>query len=84
MKNRLQLFAILFILISSSCKSQMVQNTKDAYLLKENEQKFIDKPLKDLLKEIKPQIKTGYATNDGGLQFFTFKFRSILEMILFS
>lgn len=73
MKNTLKFFALLFILINSSCKPQMVRTTKDAYLLKTNEQQFINKPLKNLLKEIKPEIKTGYASNDNPF-FFRFKF----------
>ena len=76
MKNILKFFAFLLILTNSSCKPQMVQTTKEAYLLKENEQQLIDKPLNDLLKEVKPEIKTGYATNEEGLQYFSFKFRT--------
>jgi hypothetical protein len=74
MKNILRTFALLFILINNSCKAQqMVQTTNDVYLLKTNEQQFINKPLKNLLKEIKPEIKTGYASNDNPF-FFRFKF----------
>lgn len=76
MKNTLKIFILLFILINSSCKQLMVQTTKDAYLLKTNEQQFINKPLNDLLKEIKPEIKTGYGTNEEGLQYFAFRFRT--------
>lgn len=55
----------------------MVQTTKDVYLLKANEQQFINKPLKDLLNEIKPKIRTGSASNEGGNQYFSFKFRTM-------
>jgi hypothetical protein len=52
MKNTLKIFALLFILISNSCKAQqMVQTTRDVYKLKTNEQQFANRPLKDLLKE---------------------------------
>jgi hypothetical protein len=74
MKNTLKIFALLLILLNFSCKAQqMVQTTKDVYKLKTNEQLFINKPLKDLLKEIKPEIKTGYASNEDTF-FFIFKF----------
>ena len=55
----------------------MVQTTKDVYLLKTNEQQFINKPLKYLLKEIKPQIITGSASNEEGYQYFSFRFRTM-------
>ena len=72
MKNILRTFALLFILSNNSCKAQqMVQTTKDAYLLKTSEQQFINKPLKNLLKEIKPEIKTAGASNEEGHQFFS-------------
>lgn len=57
MKNTIRIITILLLLINYSCKAQMVQTTKDVYLLKTNEQLFINKPLKILLKEIKPEIK---------------------------
>ncbi|WP_223256134.1 hypothetical protein [Flavobacterium laiguense] len=77
MKNILKTFAILFLFANNSCKAQqMVQTTKDVYLLKINEQQFINKPLKDLLKEIKPEIKTADATNDNPY-YFSFKFRTL-------
>ena len=63
MKRAVKIFALILLLLNCSCKAQMVQTTKDVYLLKTNEQQFINKPLKDLLKEIKPEIKTGSATN---------------------
>lgn len=76
MKNALKIFALLFILLNNSCKAQqMVQTTKDAYKLKINEQQFINKPLKDLLKELKPEIKAAYAINDNPF-FFSFRFRT--------
>ena len=55
----------------------MVQTTKDVYLLKTSEQQFINQPLKNLLKEIKPEIKTAGASNEEGHQFFSFRFRTL-------
>jgi hypothetical protein len=69
-----KIIALLFILSNNSCKAQqMVQTTTDAYKLKINEQQFINKPLKDLLKEIKPEIKTAYGTL-GDPSYFSFRF----------
>lgn len=77
MKNSLKLLAILTLLINLSCKGQeMVQATKDVNKLKINEQQFINKPLKDLLKELKPQIKSADATDDY-LDYFSFSFRTL-------
>jgi hypothetical protein len=62
------------------CKAQqMVQTPNDMYLLKTNEQKFINKPIKDLLKEIKPEIKTVLGTVDNP-SYFAFKFISVEEL----
>ena len=77
MKTLLKISVIVFLLMNYSCKAQMVQTTKDVYLLKANEQQFINKPLKDLLNEIKPKIRTGSASNEGGNQYFSFKFRTM-------
>jgi hypothetical protein len=78
MKNILRTFALLFILLNHSCSAQqMVQTTKDVYLLKTSEEQFINKPLKNLLKEIKPAIKTAGASNEEGHQFFSFRFRTL-------
>lgn len=51
---------------------QVVQNISHVYILKENEQQFINKPLKNLLKEIKPEIKLAFAYNDPS--YFDFRF----------
>ncbi len=75
MKNTLKIIAILVLLLNYSCKAQqMVQTPNDVNELKINEQQFINKPLINLLKEIKPEIKMGGASNDEGHQYFTFKF----------
>ena len=80
MKKIIKTGAILFLLINSSCKAQqMVQTTKDMKLLKVNEQQFLNKPLKKLLKEVKPEIKTAFGTVDTP-SYFTFKFFSPQEI----
>ena len=49
MKNIFKTFVTLLFLINYSYQAQqMVQNTKDIYKLKANEQQFINKPLKNL------------------------------------
>jgi len=68
MKNILKRLSCLFVLWStiSSCYSQQLVQTKtDAKKLEVNESRFIGKPLKELLKEIKPKIKSaiGNPTN---------------------
>jgi hypothetical protein len=74
MKNTLKIFAILIFLANNSCKGQqMVQTPNDAHKLRTNEQLFINKPLKNLLKEIKPEIKMADATRDFP-DYFSFKF----------
>jgi hypothetical protein len=55
----LKIITILILVFSfSGCFSQHLMKTvNDARNIKENQSQFINKPLKDLLKEIKPQIK---------------------------
>lgn len=80
MKIILKTFAILFLFIGTSCRGQqMVQTPKDIYKLKANEQQFLNKPLKNLLKEIKPEIKIAYGTLDYP-SYFSFRFISREEM----
>ena len=74
MKNTLKIFVILFLLMNYSCKAQqMVQTANDAHKLKINEQQFLNKPLKYLLNEIKPEIKTAFGTLDFP-SYFSFRF----------
>ncbi|MCD0465129.1 hypothetical protein [Flavobacterium sp. ENC] len=81
MKNKLKLFVLLFSLMQYSCQAQqMVQVPMDAYKLKTNEHQFINKPLKDLLKEIKPEIKLVSGTVEYP-PFFSFRFISREELI---
>jgi hypothetical protein len=82
MKNYIKIFAILVLFISSSCKAQqMAQTITDVYKLKSNEQQFINKPLKYLLDEIKPEIKMVMATRDYP-DYFIFKFIPVEELNL--
>jgi hypothetical protein len=70
-----KIIAILFLLMNYGCRAQqMIQTTNDINQLKLNNQKFINKPLNILLKELKPQIKAAWGNNEGGNQFFSFKF----------
>lgn len=68
-------------MINMGCKAQMVQTTKYVYLLKTNEQQFVNKPLKTLMNEIKPKIRTGSASNELVYQYFSFRFRAMDKWI---
>lgn len=59
----------------------MVQTTSEMKELKVNESKFVNKPLKYLLKEIGPQIKTGIAQNVDQF-FFSFRFTTLEQQKL--
>ncbi|MFH7016862.1 hypothetical protein [Flavobacterium sp. FlaQc-47] len=71
MKTIKTLLATLFF-AQIGYSQQLVQNINDINLLKEYEAIFINKPLKDLIKEIKPEIKVAFAYNDPS--FFEFRF----------
>ncbi|WP_374173278.1 hypothetical protein [Flavobacterium tructae] len=80
MRKLLKTFILLLLLINYSCKAQqLVQTPNDIFKLKTNEQQFLNKPLKNLLKEIKPEIKTAFATIDSP-SFFAFYFLSPSEI----
>ena len=72
------LSSLLTICVLTSCFSQqLVKKQADARLIIEQKERFINKPLKDLLKEIKPEIKNafGYDAGDHGRPaYFRFKF----------
>ena len=72
------LLSLLTICVLSSCFSQqLVKKQADARLIVEQKDRFINKPLKDLLKEIKPEIKYafGYDAGDHGMPaYFRFMF----------
>ncbi|MGN7811716.1 hypothetical protein [Flavobacterium sp. 22076] len=83
MKNIFKITPLLLILliINTSCKAQqMVQTPNDVNKLQENEQQFINKPLKNLLKEIKPEIKLFRAEIDQH-SYFSFYFISHNELL---
>lgn len=51
-------FLLLLLFVSfCSYSQQMVQTPKDLFLICQHDMQFIGKPLKELFKEIKPQIK---------------------------
>jgi hypothetical protein len=78
MKIALKIIVALLFVTSYSFKAQqLIQTTKDVQKLKTNEQKFINKPLKYLLKEIKPEIKTAWVTNEEGYSYFSFRFTTL-------
>lgn len=76
-KNILLLF-ILFIQFSNCFSQQLMETVNDLQKIKDNQSQFINKPLKDLLKEIKPPIKrvTGNPRkyNHEGMGYFVFNF----------
>lgn len=77
MKIPFKLFLSFLILIASiSSKAQLVQKIDDAKKLEISEKQFLDKPLKTLLNEIKPQIKRVLVSPGGGEinSFFVFYF----------
>jgi hypothetical protein len=75
MKKNL-LISLLSICMLSSCFSQqLVKKQSDLRLLIDQQERFINKPLKDLLKEIKPPIKYAFGTDyNDRPAYFTFKF----------
>jgi hypothetical protein len=72
------LSVFLTVGVLSSCFSQkLVKKQSDAILLIEQKERFINKPLKVLLNDIKPAIKYAYgedAKDHGRPAYFTFKF----------
>jgi hypothetical protein len=72
------LSSLLTVCVLTSCFSQqLVKKQADARLIIEQKERFINKPLKDLLKEIKPEIKYAFGTDAGdhGVPaYFRFKF----------
>ncbi|MCC4920565.1 hypothetical protein [Flavobacterium chungbukense] len=80
MKNTIRIIALFVLLTSTGCKAQqLVQTPADAHKIKTNEQQFLNKPLKDLLKEIKPEIKL-VTGNPEYPSYFSFRFISREEL----
>ncbi|MFH7016860.1 hypothetical protein [Flavobacterium sp. FlaQc-47] len=71
MKTIKTLLAI-FVFAQIGYSQQLVQNINDIYRLKEYEAIFVNKPLKDLIKEIKPEIKIAFPNNQN--PSFDFRF----------
>lgn len=65
MKNYLNIIFVICLISSTlACKSQqLIQKPSDIINLKQDNSRFIGKPLKDLLKEIRPAIRTVSATS---------------------
>jgi len=77
MKILFKVFLSFFILTATiSCKAQLVQKIDDAKKLEINEKQFLNKPLKNLLEEIKPKIERVLVSPGGGEtnSFFVFYF----------
>lgn len=71
-------FITAFIVLFSaySCFSQkLVQKESDVLKIEDNKAQFIGKPLKDLLKEIKPPIKRVMAQPSVNIQSYVGNFR---------
>ncbi len=75
MKILSKISLIFFLIITViSCKAQLVQTTNDVKKLVENKTVFIGKPLKALLKEVKPEIKMAMGMPGGGTSPNYFRF----------
>lgn len=73
---------IIVLCFTVSCRSQLVLTVNDIQKLKENEARFINKPLRKLLREIKPHIRLAIAQEnrpDGMLNYILFRFVSADE-----
>lgn len=81
MKNILKNIIIIFILFlhANSYGQQMIQKINDTFKLEENKDQFINRPLKELLKEIKPEIKTGIIFNNEKSSLFVFRFATLAQ-----
>lgn len=83
MKKILLLSLTAFFLINSSCHSQyLVRNQQEAYKIKQNEMRFINKPLDSLLAAIRPPIKMARAemtANSPASGYFVFTFSTPAE-----
>lgn len=71
MKKIITILTIM-LLAHTAYSQQLVQNINDIYRLKDNEVQFINRPLKDLLKEIRPEIKIAFPYDNP--TFFDFRF----------
>jgi hypothetical protein len=79
MTHLLNILALIFlVVVNYSCHApRIMQTVNDAQKLQANEQLFIDRPLKTLLKEIGPEIKLVSVEGkraDGAISYIIFKF----------
>jgi len=79
MKKVENLFVVILFLSFAGCYSQQLMKTvSDANKIKENQSQFINKPMKDLLREINTPIKWVSASPSNNLDFsvgyFVFNF----------
>lgn len=81
-QHKLYLILIILFIFNDACSGQqLVKSTKDASKILTNKSQFIDKPLIDFLKEIKPKIQSVSAStsaypNHPNIGYFNFKFVS--------
>ena len=64
MKQICYSFSFLFLFSAASCHYKMVRSISESKKLEINQKEFIGRPLKVLLKEIRPQIKFAYGNPD--------------------
>ena len=79
MKRLINIF-VLTLILTTSCNGQQIMKTlsvNDAKKLKINKERFINKPLKELLLEIHPKIKMVTARSSGGEGAGRFSFRFV-------
>ena len=79
MRYLFKTIAIIFLLTTNFCchYQQIMRTVKDAQKLQTNKKSFIGKPLKNLLKEVGPEIKMVFVEPDradGALSYIMFKF----------
>jgi hypothetical protein len=81
MKQLFNIFLVAFLFAITSCNTQkLVLKVNDAKKLETNKDKFIGKPLKNVLSEIKPKIKFVYGNPENtwagatGGTYFAFSF----------
>lgn len=78
MNNILKTSAVLYFVLQCNIYSQpLVQNITDIHRLKENEDLFINQPLKKILNEIKPDIKTATVFNSEMSFLICFRFTTL-------
>ena len=80
-KTGLALLLLIVLIAAGSCRApQLMQTEFDGHLLKANESEYVGKPLKTLLKQIKPPIKMVSATGERGHGepgYFVFLFHDV-------